>query len=871
MRRTQTVARPIALLAALALTLPVGAFAAGPVPDIAPPAPSAVATQSADTSATLPAEPATSAPAPASPSIALAPDPVPGAVRLEETDGRLSIVGLWTFAAGTSFSEGAYAYSARSGSSITARFRGPAVTVIGATGPSYGKFEIVVDGVSAGTIDCYAEAYTLATPVWGRADLSDGDHVVTLRVLGTKNALSTGPHVVIDAIDVVSEALDANVADPDILVGGVEESDPRVVYHGLWATLAWAPASGGTLRHATVIGSTVEVHFTGPSVAWIGPRYSQYGIAEVFLDGVSQGLVDQYSPVAVTSDVIWFADGLTDGPHRLTIKVRGERNPASGGTFVMVDRIAAPEVRVPRFEETDARVNRVGAWSAVEDASASGGRYVSSSTAESHIVVRFNGTSVRWLGPTGPGFGRAELHLDGRLVGTVDQYSETPVGLATVWSENGLADGQHALVIRVLGRSRPEATGSAVAFDAAESVRGAYGEPAEWPKRPARAEENDLRLSYAGTWVSAKSPVFSGGGYAYATRAGATITASFDGTSMTVIGATGPAYGQAQVWVDGVNKGIVECYAPDTYAYSAPLLTVTGLAEGTHTVTFRVLGARNPASGGVAVVIDAIDASGGGYHSVFDERSASVARSSGWVLSTSPVMLGGTYAYSRTRGATLRLDYIGTAVKLIAPRGPGYGKVEVLIDGRSAGTADLYAPDFSAQEIVFERSGLTDGVHSVTVRVLGTKNAASSGTTVVMDGFAGTGERITRRGRILAVGRAQLGKQYVFGGSGPTVYDCSGWVSYAYRYGGGITLPHSSRLMWSMCSPQSASWTWLLPGDLVFTDDPSYIHHVGMYVGYGLTINAPGTGKFVEYRAASTYGCFGRIAAKYWPGGYNGL
>jgi len=92
--------------------------------------------------------------------------------------------------------------------------------------------------------------------------------------------------------------------------------------------------------------------------------------------------------------------------------------------------------------------------------------------------------------------------------------------------------------------------------------------------------------------------------------------------------------------------------------------------------------------------------------------------------------------------------------------------------------------------------------------------------------------------------RAQLGKPYVYAGSGPDVFDCSGLTMYAWA-AAGVSLPHNAEAQY-MSLPH-VSQSELQPGDLVFFGAP--IHHVGMYVGGGTMIEAPYTGVNVRYRS----------------------
>jgi cell wall-associated NlpC family hydrolase len=90
---------------------------------------------------------------------------------------------------------------------------------------------------------------------------------------------------------------------------------------------------------------------------------------------------------------------------------------------------------------------------------------------------------------------------------------------------------------------------------------------------------------------------------------------------------------------------------------------------------------------------------------------------------------------------------------------------------------------------------------------------------------------------------SQLGKPYVYAGSGPNSYDCSGLTMMAWATAG-VSMPHNAELQYQLL--RHVSHSELEPGDLVFFGSP--IHHVGLYVGGGEMIDAPYTGVEVEYR-----------------------
>jgi len=90
--------------------------------------------------------------------------------------------------------------------------------------------------------------------------------------------------------------------------------------------------------------------------------------------------------------------------------------------------------------------------------------------------------------------------------------------------------------------------------------------------------------------------------------------------------------------------------------------------------------------------------------------------------------------------------------------------------------------------------------------------------------------------RVVQYAKHFLGTPYVYGGSSPGGFDCSGFARYVYAHFG-VTLPHSSYAQFS--DGRGVRRGSLRPGDLVFFDS---VGHVGIYIGNGRFIHAPHTG-----------------------------
>ncbi|GAA2737389.1 hypothetical protein GCM10009867_24340 [Pedococcus aerophilus] len=107
-------------------------------------------------------------------------------------------------------------------------------------------------------------------------------------------------------------------------------------------------------------------------------------------------------------------------------------------------------------------------------------------------------------------------------------------------------------------------------------------------------------------------------------------------------------------------------------------------------------------------------------------------------------------------------------------------------------------------------------------------------------------------GGVLGIAAQYAGIMYVYGGTTPAGFDCSGFTSYVFRQVG-INLPRTAEQQRQAVTPVSNPQ----PGDLVFMGSPAY--HVGIYAGNGKMWDSPRTGKAVALRDIwSSSATFGR-------------
>ncbi|WP_330459220.1 C40 family peptidase [Streptomyces sp. NBC_00820] len=119
--------------------------------------------------------------------------------------------------------------------------------------------------------------------------------------------------------------------------------------------------------------------------------------------------------------------------------------------------------------------------------------------------------------------------------------------------------------------------------------------------------------------------------------------------------------------------------------------------------------------------------------------------------------------------------------------------------------------------------------------------SASAGTGIGGSVSTGSSTATGSAAAVISFVKAQVGKAYVSGATGPSAYDCSGLVQTAFKQVG-VTLPRVSQDQ-STAGTQ-VSLSNLQPGDILYWGSAGSAYHVAVYVGDGMFVGAqnPSTG-----------------------------
>ena len=158
-----------------------------------------------------------------------------------------------------------------------------------------------------------------------------------------------------------------------------------------------------------------------------------------------------------------------------------------------------------------------------------------------------------------------------------------------------------------------------------------------------------------------------------------------------------------------------------------------------------------------------------------------------------------------------------------------------------------YENKTSSKSPLFFRNGKSTGTEPSAAALNGSTGSSSNSNKNDSSNSSTTTTTPTTTGeKIVATAKKYLGVPYVWGGSSPSGFDCSGLVYYVLR-SCGYSVSRTSSSMYKDGTPVDKSD--LQPGDVVFFQNTykAGISHVGIYVGNGQFIHSPSTGEVVSY------------------------
>jgi hypothetical protein len=127
------------------------------------------------------------------------------------------------------------------------------------------------------------------------------------------------------------------------------------------------------------------------------------------------------------------------------------------------------------------------------------------------------------------------------------------------------------------------------------------------PHKLSLVQENATAIHYTGTWKRKALSGASAGYVKFASTAGAKASYTFSGSSIAFVTTTGPGYGIAEIWLDGVKQGgTLDLYSSTAHKKLIAWSPTSPLTPGSHTLELRVLGTKNAKATATRVDLDAL-------------------------------------------------------------------------------------------------------------------------------------------------------------------------------------------------------------------------------------------------------------------------
>jgi uncharacterized protein YjdB len=489
------------------------------------------------------------------------------------------------------------------------------------------------------------------------------------------------------------------------------------------------PFYQNTASYSNTTSNTVSLQFTGNKVELYTAKASHHGIAAVSVDGGTETFVDMYSATR-QNYVSVYNSILADGNHTIKIRVTGSKNTASTGTYVVVDYLkvySSGSVAVTGVAVTPTTATL--APGATQQLTAA----VSPTTATNkNVTWTSSNTAVATVNSSG-------------LVTAV------AAGSATITAKT--ADGAKTSTSTVTVTSSSVSVSSVSVSPASTTVKlgGTFQLVAS--VAPSTATNKNV------TWRSANNSIatVSTTGVVTGVAAGnVVITATTEDGAKTstcnvsvVVPVTSVSINPATVSLNAGSTQAMTAVITPTNATNKNVTwstsnagiatvdnngTLTAIAAGTATITVVTADGSKTASSTVTVkplqnYVELDDATIGSNTNQFKYTGTAWTNAT----NTGDNYFNRTCSHSNTTNHYATLTFTGNKVEFFSSKASHHGIASVTIDDGPETMIDLYAASRQDFVMAFTSGTLSEGTHTIKVRVTGGRNSSSSGSYVVID------------------------------------------------------------------------------------------------------------------------------------------
>ncbi|MDP4181382.1 MAG: carbohydrate binding domain-containing protein [Bacillota bacterium] len=355
----------------------------------------------------------------------------------QENDSGMVYSGSWYQYGDSNTSGSRYAYSNTAGDTASLTFNGTGVKFIATTGTGYGKVDIYIDDILKDTVDLYRPSNGYQNMVWiNTPPLPKGIHKITIKNSGTKNSLSSGTAIILDALEIIDSADNTPPGIPEGLT---------VLFNNNQNYLQWFFGDDDDFYGYNIYRSTsgLEGSFTKISVDPV--RFSS-----TYLD-LSINTAAYYRVSAIDKN----------------------GNESALSPIVLSTPLASTNLTI---EENNALISYTGVWNRTSNSNASGGYQQSTNDKPVKVSYKFYGTGIDFITERTSSSQTIIVKVDGSKPVKVDLYSDPYQAQVPVYRVRNLNLGLHTIEITD-SNSNINSNGAALSIDSFRIVDGSDKKP----------------------------------------------------------------------------------------------------------------------------------------------------------------------------------------------------------------------------------------------------------------------------------------------------------------------------------------------------------------------------------------------------------
>ncbi len=646
----------------------------------------------------------------------------PFAVRaVQESDPGLAYVGSWPVAARANAFGGSTSSNSVANSTASYTFTGRFVAWVTEKDPTHGQAVVSVDGVATPSIDNY-NAGALTRRVMFVQAVTPGQHSIQVKVLSTKNAASTGTRTDLDAFIVIGDPAGPTTPGPTTTTISAPASINWPGPASVKVTVASASATPTGTVALTVDGVATSQPLSGGASTFSVGNLSlgthtlsaSYTAQAGFLASAAplQNLVVNPAPTTTTISapaVTAPANGV------VTVTVAATGATPTGSVSLNVDGVTQPAQALVAGQATFTVTAPSVGTHALRASYGAQGTFAASTSAAASLVVNAapataTPTTTSMTAPTvtSPANGVVTVKVvqtgtTTPATGTVRLTVDTAAPLSAALSA-GVAT--FTVTSPTVGTHTLKADYAAQAGFGASSTTGALvvnsATPAAGPV--------------------AKAPVPSIVNHSTLTTTAVPVTLSWSATPA----ASGSPIAKYELQQSINGAAFTAVTLPSATATSVVLNLVP---SATNKYVFRVR--ATDAAGAVGTFVPM---SAGFTVIAAQENNTAVKYVGTWPIAARANAFGGSTSANSVANSTATYTFTGTYVAWVTEKDPSHGQVVVSVDGVATPTIDNYSASTLTRRVMLVQA-LAPGTHTIQVKVLATKNAASTGTRTDIDAF----------------------------------------------------------------------------------------------------------------------------------------